>query len=63
MTKAQLIHALRRINLNDEVVFTADGEEHAVDYAFVVTGRKGLVLVLTPYHEAAGIYATMLARR
>ncbi len=57
MTKAALLHALRRINLNDEVVFTADGEEHDIDYAFVVTGRKGLVLALTPYQAAAGIYA------
>lgn len=57
MKKKDLLHALRRIGLEDEVVFATEGDEMGIDYAFVVTGRKGLVLVLSDSHEAAGVYA------
>jgi hypothetical protein len=57
MKKAALLHALRRIGLNDEVVFATEGDEMGVDHAFVVTGPKGLVLVLSDSPEAAGVYA------
>lgn len=62
MTKAQLLHALRRIGLNDEVVFAAaDVEqvrdpEHDIRHAYVVTGMRGLVLVLAETPEVAGLY-------
>ena len=62
MTKAALLHALRRIGLNDEVVFAAaDAEqvrdpEHDIRHAYVVTGMRGLVLVLAEDDRAAGMY-------
>lgn len=53
-----MLHAVRRINLQDEIVFTDEhGEEYNPQYAFVVTGRKGLVLVLAEEAETAGVYA------
>ena len=63
MTKAQLLHALRRINLNDEVVFSSFSGyvgdalvEWEPRHAFVVTGAKGLVLVLAEDDAVAGEY-------
>lgn len=62
MTKARLLHALRRIGLNDEIVFarpmddTGHDDEHAIRHAYVVTGMRGLVLVLAETPEVAGLY-------
>lgn len=60
MTKAQLLHALRRINLNEEVVFARIDQGRLIEdqprYAYVVTGDKGLVLVLTEEPGIAGDY-------
>lgn len=60
MTKQQLLHALRRIGLNDEIVFAKTAGEYLEEYqprhAFVVTGDKGLVLVLSETDSVAGEY-------
>lgn len=61
MTKAALLHALRRINLNDEIIAATrvDGTLHEIDlrHAFVTTGPKGPVLVLAETCQVAGHYS------
>ena len=56
MKKKDLLHALRRIGLEDEIVFATTGEELDPKHAFVVTGMRGLVLVLSESPEVAGRY-------
>ena len=61
MTKADLLHALRRVALNDEIVAATrvDGTLHEIEllYSFVTTGPKGPVLVLAETCQVAGHYS------
>lgn len=56
MTKADLLNKLKNVPMNTPIVFATTGDEYSLTHAYVVTGGRGIVLVLADTPEIAEVY-------